>query len=412
VDLEARCRELFEAHLRKGFGGTFHVPDPTGSPSLRSQDSGYHALVLHHLAPDLAVNELRTLYGAAQLDDGLVVLECPSAESEDHVRQSVERFGPLYREDGRSWLIDPPVAAYAAARLAAAGGAGCRDILECATRQLDAIWAERLPPDTNLPVILHPFESGAVASPLYDDIVDTHSVEEWSADISTLTRSAVACRFDVGRALRSGHAFIVEDPVFCGWFLIALEEAISAWEGLGEDAAATRMRIRAEMIAEAITERLWWEEEEIFVGFDRQREEPMRVVTAGGLLPAATRSLLEEGTGKRSVERYLRPSGSPIWGPKGISFNPVDPHAEPESKALPWRGNVVLGAVQYWGHLALVRAQRPADAKVARSQLEERIEEQGFRECYDAVTGEGGGAGEEHGFTWPALVLEMRVTEP
>jgi hypothetical protein len=384
VDLEARCRELFEAHLRKGFGGTFHVPDPTGSPSLRSQDSGYHALVLHHLAPDLAVNELRTLYGAAQLDDGLVVLECPSAESEDHVRQSVERFGPLYREDGRSWLIDPPVAAYAAARLAAAGGAGCRDILECATRQLDAIWAERLPPDTNLPVILHPFESGAVASPLYDDIVDTHSVEEWSADISTLTRSAVACRFDVGRAL----------------------------QGLGEDAAATRMRIRAEMIAEAITERLWWEEEEIFVGFDRQREEPMRVVTAGGLLPAATRSLLEEGTGKRSVERYLRPSGSPIWGPKGISFNPVDPHAEPESKALPWRGNVVLGAVQYWGHLALVRAQRPADAKVARSQLEERIEEQGFRECYDAVTGEGGGAGEEHGFTWPALVLEMRVTEP
>jgi hypothetical protein len=129
------------------------------------------------------------------------------------------------------------------------------------------------------------------------------------------------------------------------------------------------------------------------------------------VLPAAASSLVEEGTAKRSVERYLRPSGSPLWGAKGISFNPVDPHAAPFDASLPWRGNVMLAATQYWGHLALLSAQRSADARVARKQLEERIEDQGFYEFYDVVTGAGAGAGAAEGFTWPALALEMRTVE-
>ena len=411
MDLEARCREMFRSHRVEGFGGTFHVPHPTAYPSLRSWDSGYHALTLQHSELQIAQAELRTLYSANQREDGLVLHERPLPTAGEWVRDRIERFGPLFREDGSSWLIDPPVAAYAAARIAARVGLPARDLLESATRQLDAIWAERLPPDTNLPVILHPFESGTDASPLFDDVVDTHSSDEWCAEIATLTRSAVACQFEPARALRSGHAFVVEDPVFCGWFLLALEEAVRTWESFGEAAAATRMRIRADMIAEAILERLWWEEEEIFVGFDRRRDQALRDVTAGGLLPAAARSLLDEGTAKRLVERYLRPSGSPLWGPKGISFNPVDPHAAPLDEALPWRGNVMLGATQYWGHLVLVCAQRAADARVALKQLEERIEAGGFCEFYDAVSGVGRGAGGAEGFTWPALVLEMRATD-
>ena len=412
MEVERRCAELFRAHRVEQDGVFFHVAD-RADPCLRSWDSGYHALALRHLERGLAVRELATLYATSQVESGLVAHERPLGEAAaEWTEGRTARYGPLYREDGRSWPIDPPVAAYAAARIAAEIGAPARDLLERATHQLDAIWAERLPPDTNLPVILHPFESGTPASPLFDDIVDPGTAEEWAAEVATLSRSAVACRFDPARALRSGHAFVVEDPVFCGWFLLALEEAVSAWESIGDANAAKRMAIRAEMIAEAILERLWWEEEETFAGFDRRRGEPLRTVTAGGLLPAATNALLEEGAAKRTVERYLRPSGSPLWGPKGISFNPVDPHAEGLEEALPWRGNVVLGATQYWGHLALVRAQRPADARVARKQIEERIEARGFRERYDALTGEGYGAGTDDGFTWPALVLEMRASEP
>jgi hypothetical protein len=391
LDIDARCQDLFRTHRAEELGSSFHLCNSAPYPSLRSWDSGYHALALLHIDPKLAESELRTLYASNQLEGGLVAHERPLPGNEERVQEAVRQFGPLFREDGRSWLIDPPVAAYAAARIVSAVGPSARPALERATSQLDAIWAERLPPDTNLPVILHPFESGTDASPLYDEVVDSRSPDEWCAEIATLTRSAVACRFEPDLALRSGHAFVVEDPAFCGWFLLALQESVQAWELIGDSAAATRMRIRAEMISEAVLDRLWWEEEEIFAGFDRRREEPLHDVTAGGLLPAAARSLLEEGR---------------------ISFNPVDPHAAHAEPTLPWRGNVMSGATQYWGHLALVRAQRPADARVARKQLEDRIEEQGFREFYDAVTGEGKGVGETDGFTWPTLVLEMRASEP
>ena len=78
---------------------------------------------------------------------------------------------------------------------------------------------------------------------------------------------------------------------------------------------------------------------------------------------------------------------------------------------MPCRGNVASPETHFWAHLALVQAQRVPDARVARVQLETRIEEQGFREGYDALTGEGRGAGVESGATLAAIVLEMRARE-
>jgi hypothetical protein len=62
--------------------------------------------------------------------------------------------------------------------------------------------------------------------------------------------------------------------------------------------------------------------------------------------------------------------------------------------------------------MALLRNQRPDLATQARGQLEALIGRSGFREYYSAETGEGFGAGKEDGFTWPALVLEMRAECP
>ena len=122
-------------------------------------------------------------------------------------------------------------------------------------------------------------------------------------------------------------------------------------------------------------------------------------------------TLLEEGSAKRAVERHLRSGGAPLWGPSGVSFNPVLPDRPVSDDGLLWRGNVVWAVTQYWAHLCLVGVQRTADARLVREQLERLIDEHGFREYYDAVSGEGHGAGAERGFTWPALVLEMAANE-
>src|SRR5260370_18349126 len=60
ADLEGACAALFERHRVEAFGGTFHVPDVDRYPALFSWDSGYHALALVHLRPQLAVDELTT----------------------------------------------------------------------------------------------------------------------------------------------------------------------------------------------------------------------------------------------------------------------------------------------------------------------------------------------------------------
>ncbi|MFQ5698130.1 MAG: hypothetical protein ACE5IL_07580, partial [Myxococcota bacterium] len=265
-------------------------------------------------------------------------------------------------------------------------GESARPLLEQATLELDAIWSQRLPPDTSLPVILHPLESGTPGSPLWDSIVDAEEIDEWIDDLGTLARSAAACGLDPVQALRVGHPFVVEDPVFCGWFLLGLEEAARAWEALGDERQCKKLTIRTEMTAEALSDRLWWDEEQIYAGWDRGRDEGLRVVTAGGLVPLGARAVASHDAARRALDRHLRPSTSGLWSACGISFNPVvaDRHAE----AIAWRGNVALPEAQHWAHLGLVRGQRVPDARVLRSQLEERILALDFPAAWDPVSGE------------------------
>jgi hypothetical protein len=211
------------------------------------------------------------------------------------------------------------------------------------------------------------------------------------------------------RALRAGHPFVVEDPVFCGWFLMALEEALRAWEKLGgADSQLTKLRIRIEMIARGVIERLWWDAEEIFTPVDRARQRPLRTLTLAGLLPAACRSVVAEGEAKRAIERHLRPGVTPFWGAYGIAFNPITRETQLDPAQVLWRGNAVSPLTHFWAHLVLMGARRLADARTARTQLQELIAGGGAREFYDAIGREGYGA---RGYVGAALVLEMQARE-
>jgi hypothetical protein len=380
---------------------------PGAAPRISAWWSAHHALALRHLDPELALAELRSLYAACQDRNGFVAHDrlLPGADAE----QSPDALASLRSEDGRSPLIDPPLAAYAAARLVLDGQTAAREVLECATRQLDAIWSERLPPDTGLPVILHPIEAGTPTSPLFDSVIDGAPGADWLDEATSLARSAVACRFDPEHALRAGHAFVVEDPAFCGWFLIALEEVRSAWESLGDSANLQKLSIRSEMIAEAIAERLWWDTEQIYTGFNRQRQQPLEVVTAAGIVPAAARSLASDQNARMALERNLRPGSSALWGARALSFNPLTRDRQGESESLPWRGNCAPALTQYWAHLALSRGGRPDDARVVRERFEGMIEESGLCGFYDPASGDALETEEECAATAATLVLEMGV---
>lgn len=390
-----------------GERGVFHRRAGDAPAVISAWDSAHAALALLPRDASSALAELETLYALCGRPDGLLAAE--RAMDSDAAEQRASELGEVFDSDGLSVLISPPVAAYAAARTASQHGEPARALLERACQQLDAIWGERLPRDTPLPVILHPLESGTWGSPAFEEIVDASDALEWLEDTATLIRSAVACQTHPDRALRAGHPFVVEDPVFCGWFLLALEENLRAWEKLGgADSQLTKLRIRIDMIARGVVERLWWDAEEIFTPVDRARQRPLRALTLAGLLPAACRSVVVEAEAKRAIERHLRPGVTSFWGAHGIAFNPIarDTHIDPAQ--VLWRGNAVSPLTHYWAHLVLMNARRPADARTARTQLQELIAQSGAREFYDALGREGYGAID---YVGAALVLEMQARE-
>lgn len=408
--MRSRIRDLFRAHRVEAWGGVFHVPDVTRYPALFSWDSAYHALCLRHLDPSAAVAELLALYSANTLENGLLSHQRQVPGSEENRNGVIEMFGPMFDGD-RTPFVDPPAAAYAVAQLSGQLGREVDDLLDAAVAHLDALTRHRTLPGSPLPVVIHPFETGTEGSEVTDALFPAAGWREAVPRLRRLTESAAAAGFDPASALASGHGFVVEDPGFCGWYLLALEAVAAAGRRRGERHAvdAARLEQTADDVARAMVERHWWAEGRLFGGWDCVGRRPLRGVSATGVIAAASGRMVSGGYSEVVRSAHLGPGG-PMWGPYGLAAGRADP-AGGVARFVQWRGNAVWGATAYWAHLALRAGGRAAEAREVRLRMEELVEREGFRELYDVFTGAAGGAGEESGFTWPALVLEMEAGE-
>jgi hypothetical protein len=400
------CRAMFRAHRVNAFDGVFHVPDVTTYPALFAWDSGYHALATRHFDSDLAASELSTLYRSNLLPDGLLSHQRFVPGSDDTQAFVEALFGPMFEGD-RTPFVDPPTAAYAAARLSLTGLAS-DDLLDFALGHLRALGRLRTLDGGALPVALHPFETGTEGS-VYMSALLGGGLESSLARFKELTVSAVGAEMSPEQAQAHGHAFVVLDPTMCGWYLLALEEVAAACRARGRGADAAWARATAETAADEVSARLWWPEGHVFVAYDMVGRRQLRGLAAMGLVPAASAVMAELGLSAEVAAHHLR-AGSPLWGPHGLAAGTVSPGAGVRS-FVQWDGNAVWGATVYWAHLVAVRVGRRTVARALRSQLEDLVRAHGFREFYDAWSGDPGGAGADSGFTWPALVLEMESNE-
>lgn len=404
----AASRDLFARNTVLGFGGRFHVPCVDDYPCLFAWDSGYHALALRNFDRVAAIEELKTLYQANMTETGLLAHERPIPVAAERTQFVIETIGPIYRPDFRSWLIDPPVAAYAAAELFGVGDD--TTLLDKASQHLAAIDRLRSTAPDGLPVILHPLESGADASPLFDSLIDTSSESTYLSKLHELSHALADCGGVLNRGSKTPQPFVVIDPIFCGWYLLALEAVASAWKRAGDQVREREFARRSATIAAQIHEILWSEERSLFLGFDLIAQRRLDVPTLGGIVAAASEALAASGLGSRVTTMHLGDS-SAFWGPAGIAFNPLETHTRFTSGLL-WRGPVASGATHYWSYLVAARNGARAAATRLRMQLASLIKLSGFREFYDAQSGEGLGAGTPMGFTWPTLVLDMNEISP
>jgi hypothetical protein len=405
-DLIGSCRSMFEKHRVTAFNGVFHVPDVSRYPALFAWDSGYHALATRHFDAALAASELDTLYRSNLLPDGLLSHQRFVPGAEDVQAFVEELFGPMFEGD-RTPFVDPPTPAYASARLSLAGLA-TDDLLDFALGHLRALGRRRALDDDVLPLTLHPFETGTEGS-VYVSTVLGGPMDSSLGCFRELTISAVDAEMSPSRALRRRHGFVIVDPTMCGWYLLALEEVAAACRARGRAADAAWAAGLADAVADELVGRLWWPEGHVFVAYDMVGRRQLPGLAAMGLIPAASTVLAERGFSADVAEHHLH-EGSPLWGPRGLAAGTVSPGSGVRS-FVQWDGNAVWGATVYWAHLLAVRSGRRTVARALRTQLEDLVRAHGFREFYDAWSGEPGGAGAESGFTWPALVLEMESNE-
>ena len=303
---------MFDRHRVEAFGGVFHVPDFDAYPALFAWDSGYHALSLRHIDPELAVGELSTLYEANRLPDGLLSHQRFVPGAEDTQRMIEGLFGPMFEGD-RTPFVDPPTAAYAAARMSASLGRPADHLLDEALRNLRSLATYRRVEGCVLPAVLHPFETGTEGNAFTGPLARGKGLPDLTR-LKELTVSAVSSGMSPQRALSEGHDFVVYDPTVCGWYILALEEAASACALRGRDADRDWATRTAQQVADAAASLLWSESDDLFGAYDLVRGRRLGGVGAMGLIPAATRAMVERACQPQRptiTSARRRPCGDP-----------------------------------------------------------------------------------------------------
>jgi hypothetical protein len=291
-----------------------------------------------------------------------------------------------------SSFTQPPVYAMALAWLIDHGMEPAPWLLPAATEALGWLWGERL--RNGLLTIVHPWESGADISPLYDDWYGKIQLDRLSSHYDRLVKTT---RYDKAGAAASNSAFTV---------------APSAFNGIAADAARQLARLsgdpvwqtRHTTLGSAIDAQLWDEHQQLWINrADRPSPVGLRG-TGSGSIPTIDGVLGALGT--LSQERAALALGQCVGdgrfaAPFGPRYLPGDhPLYDPDTY---WRGPT-------WpqlNFLLIQAARRHGLEEIARELSETTVRgvwASHFSEFWNPETGAARGATPQ---SWAAIVVAL-----
>lgn len=406
--LDAQARDILERNDRGGYT----VPTAGLYPFQWNWDSALVALGFAAFDMHRAWTEIETLM-KAQWDDGMV----------PHIVFWKDDTGyfPGHDQWGStgtpptSGITQPPVAATIVRALYERSGEKERaGVLVDKLERWHAWFASaRDPQGQGLVAIVHPWESGRDNLPDWDaplSHVDTSHVGHYQRRDTQHVHAdqrPLKSEYDKYMALvqfgrenawdadiiARHNPFWVADVGVNAILLRAERDLAAMARELGKRQIARQATARAERLASGM-ERLWSEELGGYVSLDLRRHEKARTLSAGTLLPLygggvrPERARLLADTLKRWSDnvRYLVPS--------------FDPYEAQFDAVRYWRGPV--WAIVNWMIAAGLRDAGMVDlAEAVRRDTRRLIENAGFYESFDPLTGRGCGGGD---FSWTAAM--------
>jgi len=420
LDLTGRAIAVLKDNDRGGYT----VPTKGLYPFQWNWDSCLTALGQSHYDEDRAWTEIETLF-EHQWPDGMV----------PHIVFHVEDAG--YFPGAGVWRTNRPTPTSGTTQPAVAGFA-VRRLFDRATNRamataratallpkIDAwhrwFYQRRDPRGEGLVAILHPWESGRDNSVDWDlafERVPTDGVEPYTrrdtqhADAAHRPTKAQYDRYlwlvQHFRALAWDNAklhnaspFQVVDPGFNAILIRASADLAALATTLGQPDIAARNRQWAERGIAAL-ESLWSDRHGQYLCRDRTTGELVDSASIGGLLPAfaAIPSARLAGLAA-TIERQAKSLRFSV-----ASHDPADPRFEAKRY---WRGPAWLVTNYMIADGALAQGATALAEYIIKSSLD-LIEQSGFAEYYDPVTGEPCGGGH---FSWTAaMVLEFLAMRP
>src|ERR671932_2326518 len=416
--------------------GSYTQPGPRLYPHQWSWDSAFIAIGYAHYDQGRAVKELTHLF-ESQWKNGLL----PQIFFSPHFGRyfpgvgfwHAERSPHAPRDRKTSGVVQPPIHATAALHVYryATDGVLARAFLEQVFPRLVAwheyLYRERDPEGEGLVYIRHPWESGMDNSPMWDAImqrlqlmpdevpnfqrVDTlvEGNEEDRPTVAAYDRFAYLVQFFAERdydeaKIRDGCTFLVQDVLFNALLCQADRDLSEIARILKEDSAP--YEARAEQTAQAMNQKLWNEEQGIYLDFDLVTGWPIYVYVTPNFVPLyagipdedrALRMLdALENTGFSLSNKNIVPV--PSYDPYGFGFSPV----------RYWRGPLWVNI--NWLMLRGAERYRLDDrAMRLRESIIKLVEEGGFFEYFDPTSGKGRGS---VFFSWTAALLLDVLMDP
>jgi glycogen debranching enzyme len=412
-DLLSRARRLLRDNYHVGFkstnGKVTMLEGINPSPKMYSGaiwnwDTAKIAIVVAGFDPHRAQRLMETLIGF-QADSGSIPIV-----TFFRGKTALERLFYRWFSSGQSTRItQPPVLPIAIERVYQES----RDrrflerTLHKAARYIDYLNDKRDPDGDHLVSVIHPYELGIDSTPTTDLLLRIN-LKKLPFPIALYHFQRIFKRYhDMGwdeETVLKSEIFDMEGVMFNSIHSLAQDSLARMFRELGDEAQAQKYEAQARLTEEAIIQNCWDEETHFFYDLGPNNDQ-LKVKTISGLMPLLLKNIPQEYTACLIAHLTDRDE---FWSPYPIpSVAMNEPTFNPSVKTRTlWRGPMWVNT-NWFAFNGLIQHGYLDLARDLGNRTIELVQQAGFWEHYDPITGRRGG---EPNFGWSTLAIDIART--